>query len=575
MKILSIHFTTHDTGVALVEDGEVKFAVANERFSRRKMDKGVPLMALNACFSYLRLKPENIDQIVFVGRSGFSGFKDFLVDSLRPMWLTRGRFIFWFKNPIEIVKWFFICLGIPSYIKRQLIPELLIRFYLRKYKGKIVYVPHHFSHVASAYYSSGWNDCLVGVIEGDGYAQTMSFWNVRNGVFDLITETKMPHSAGKFYELITMMLGFNKLRHAGKITGLAAYGNSQSAYKDIKQLMWVEGLELKLDYITHYRWIAEYSATSKIPKKMSKYSREDLAAAFQKRLEECIVEIVKKVAVKTGQSRIALAGGVVANVKLNQKIHELDEIKELYVHQAMGDDGLAVGASLHIAFKSGEDIKKIKNVYLGPDFTDQEIVKSLKKYRVLYTKEKNIEKRVAELIAEGKVIARFNGRVEYGPRALGNRSILYQTTDKSVNDWLNKRLKRTEFMPFAPVTLDKYADKCYKNLKGAEYAARFMTITFECTEYMKKISPAVVHIDGTARPQIIRKEDNISYYEILEEYYKLTGIPSLVNTSFNMHEEPIVCSPDDALRAFLSGDLDNLAIGGYLVAKRVESEKWV
>ena len=151
---------------------------------------------------------------------------------------------------------------------------------------------------------------------------------------------------------------------------------------------------------------------------------------------------------------------------------------------------------------------------------------------------------------------------------MGNRSILYQTTDKTVNDWLNKRLKRTEFMPFAPVTLEEYAKKCYKNVKGAEYPARFMTLTFACTDYMKKVSPAVVHVDGTARPQIIRKEDNTNYYKIVEEYFKITKIPSLVNTSFNMHEEPIVCTPDDALRAFLSGELDYLAIGEYLVSRK-------
>ncbi len=156
--------------------------------------------------------------------------------------------------------------------------------------------------------------------------------------------------------------------------------------------------------------------------------------------------------------------------------------------------------------------------------------------------------------------------MEYGPRALGNRSILYHTKDKSVNDWLNKRLKRTEFMPFAPVTMEEYAGKCFKNLKGAEYSSRFMTITFECTDYMKKTSPAVVHVDNTARPQVLREKDNKSYYKILREYYKLTGIPTLVNTSFNMHEEPIVCSPNDAVRAFLSSGIDYLAIGNFLVS---------
>jgi carbamoyltransferase len=163
------------------------------------------------------------------------------------------------------------------------------------------------------------------------------------------------------------------------------------------------------------------------------------------------------------------------------------------------------------------------------------------------------------------VVARCDGRMEYGPRALGNRSILYQPTDASVNEWLNKRLKRTEFMPFAPVTLAEFADQCYENLDGARYPAQFMTITFNCTDWMKKHCPAVVHIDGTARPQLIHHDTNPSYYRILNEYYKITGLPSLINTSFNMHEEPIVCTPHDAIRGFLQGNLDYLALGKYLL----------
>jgi len=184
----------------------------------------------------------------------------------------------------------------------------------------------------------------------------------------------------------------------------------------------------------------------------------------------------------------------------------------------------------------------------------------------------NIEQEIAKVLAEGKVVARFDGRMEYGPRALGNRSILYQPNDVSVNDWLNKKLKRTEFMPFAPVTMADHADKCYKNLKGQEYAAGFMTIAMDCTDFMKNTSPGVVHVDGTARPQLVSRKDNESYYKIIEEYNKITGIPGIINTSFNMHEEPIVCSPEDAVRAFKDSQLDYLAIGPYLVSYSSQSK---
>jgi carbamoyltransferase len=205
------------------------------------------------------------------------------------------------------------------------------------------------------------------------------------------------------------------------------------------------------------------------------------------------------------------------------------------------------------------------DVYFGPDYGDSEIEAALQAASVPYRRVPDIEVEMARLIADDKVVARFNGRMEYGPRALGNRSILYQAKDPVVNQWLNARLKRTEFMPFAPATLYEDRHLCYKNIEGAEFAARFMTITFDCTPWMRENCPAAVHVDGTARPQLVSSDTNPSFHRLLSEYKKLTGIPSVINTSFNMHEEPIVCSPDDAIRAFLQGNLDYLAIGDFLV----------
>ena len=191
----------------------------------------------------------------------------------------------------------------------------------------------------------------------------------------------------------------------------------------------------------------------------------------------------------------------------------------------------------------------------------------LKKHNLKYEFHENIAIPVAQALANNKVVAHFNGRMEFGPRALGNRTVMYPTTDGKVNDWLNKQLKRSEFMPFAPVTLMEHAEECYKNTEGAKFTAQFMTVTFDCTETMSKQSPAVVHVDGTARPQLITEAANPQYYNILKEYHKLTGIPSVVNTSFNMHEEPIVCTPEDAVSAYLQSNLDHLSIGSFLVEK--------
>jgi carbamoyltransferase len=191
---------------------------------------------------------------------------------------------------------------------------------------------------------------------------------------------------------------------------------------------------------------------------------------------------------------------------------------------------------------------------------------ALEKSGLGWTKETDIDRTVAQLLARGKVVARFSGRMEYGLRALGNRSILFHTRDREVNDWLNKRLRRSEFMPFAPVTLAGYAGECYEASPLLTDNMRFMTVCAPCTERMKRLSPGVVHIDGTARPQLVNAEENPGYHRVLSEYHSLTGVPSLINTSFNMHEEPIVCTPGDALAAFTASRLDHCALGPYLVS---------
>ena len=206
----------------------------------------------------------------------------------------------------------------------------------------------------------------------------------------------------------------------------------------------------------------------------------------------------------------------------------------------------------------------MEHVYLGPEFSNQEIGSELEKAGVDAQFYNEVEPEIARLLVEGKVVARFNGKMEYGPRALGNRTILYKTDDCAINHWLNQCLNRTEFMPFAPVVMAEHAQKCFVGLDGAENAARFMTITFNCTEWMAKTNPGVVHIDNTARPQLVSEKDNPSMYRILAQYYQLTQNPCLINTSFTMHEEPIVCTPFDAIRAFKLGRLDCLAIGNWI-----------
>jgi carbamoyltransferase len=234
----------------------------------------------------------------------------------------------------------------------------------------------------------------------------------------------------------------------------------------------------------------------------------------------------------------------------------------------MSDCGVGLGAALAVYYdrddRPAADTRCLETVFLGPSFSDEAIEECLRGAEADYTRPDNPETEIARLLAGGAVVARFDGPMEYGPRALGNRTILYQPTDPGVNDWLNEALHRTEFMPFAPAVLEEEAERCFDGLAGAERTARFMTITFDCTDWMKQQCPGVVHVDGTARPQIVRKQDNPGFHRILEEYRALTGLPALINTSFNIHEEPIVCTPADAVRAFDIGHLDYLAIGPFL-----------
>ena len=237
----------------------------------------------------------------------------------------------------------------------------------------------------------------------------------------------------------------------------------------------------------------------------------------------------------------------------------------------MDDSGLSVGSAL-ASWVSGSRVRpedldaRFANAYLGPDYTEEQIESALRDQDGSVHRDPRIHETIARMLAQGHVVARFHGRLEYGPRALGHRSILYQGGDPSVNDWLNERLGRTKFMPFGPATMAEHGADCYVGLAGAEDPARFMTVTFDCTERMKSESPGVVHRDGTARPQLVDPDTSPDFYAILSAYHELTGIPSVINTSFNMHEEPIVCTPEDALRAFRQGGLDYLAIGDWLVA---------
>ena len=545
------------SNASIFVDGRIVASAAEERFNRKKCSSGFPELAIKFCLSQAGVDFNDVDVVVAANRFHFvyrlfpDKFKDYNHDFLN----LKQKLYLHYHGLIR-----------KSRLLQILVENLCKSVVERRLGKKIVLCDHHTTHAYSAYMTSGFDDALAVTIDniGDGLSGGVFF--CKGSDVRLLYGVPALASAGQFYGEITQFLGFNPLKHAGKVTGLAANGDPYRAYPLMMKLFWPTS-DLRSFKLPPLIW---KSFNNGMYKQLARFSPEDIAAAAQKRLEDVIVEFVKHALDQTGLRRLVLAGGVFGNVRLNQKLHQLDGVDEIFIHPGMSDCGLSLGAGLwYLASRHGLAPFKLEDVYFGPQFDDAAVERELLRTEGLEVRrDGKIEQTVAELLAKGKVVARFAGRMEYGPRALGNRTILYQPTDPSVNDWLNKKLRRTEFMPFAPVTLAEHAQDSYIDLSGAEYTAKFMTIAMDCTAKMKRECPGVVHVDGTARPQLIWENDNPSYYKIVKRYYELTGLSSLINTSFNMHEEPIVCTPYDAVRAFKLGHLDYLAINNFLVTNR-------
>jgi carbamoyltransferase len=602
MKVLGISPLDKDSTVTIVEDGVITYAAAEERFSRVKLQDGFPWRALEDALQATSTRIGDIDRVVYpflafdeetrLFERNLAKERDFLneaevnatademrqakarVPAVRPpvpgLADPNERYE---KGLLKTVA--YRVLASEGVVSRNIARRGSERwgreataFHFRWQRelesaldecglsGKLKRVEHHVSHAANAYYTSGFDSALIVTLDGYGSGLSGTVSVGRTGTIERIHDQEYPHSLGTFYESVTSALGFTPSRHEGKIVGLAAYGDPK-VLGDILRSRFVQENGGFRIVETNNVYFARLLA--------SEFPKIDVAAAYQRVLEEVATAYVSQYVRKTGLRNLVLSGGVVANVKLNQRLCGIEGVDGIFVHPNMGDGGCGTGAAL-LEFAGRADLtRRLKDVYLGPAFSDDQIAEALKRAQLPFTSYRPIEPKIAMLIASGKVVARFDGRMEYGPRALGNRSILYHAKEPSVNQWLNQRLGRTEFMPFAPATLYEHREACYLDIAGAEYAAQFMTLTFDCTEAMKRDCPAAVHIDGTARPQLVTQESSSSFHRILTEYHKLTGIPSLINTSFNMHEEPIVCTPDDAVRAFLQGNLDYLAIGDYLV----------
>ena len=599
MRILGISLG-HSAAAVLIEDGKILAAVEEEKIIRVKGFSGFPLASIDYILNKYDLDISDLDEIA-IGCSDivefvytYRGLNKFfqvnsMLENIRGYVLYVLKVIFPYKYKVESLmkQHFFRCMrniGFP--------------------KEKIKFIDHHLAHAASSYYTSPWDMNTIVFTndgKGDGHSGGV-FCNEDNQLvsYDYIDQK---NSVGQLYQSITRYLGYTVNRHEGKITGLAAHGDYKDTYtifneifsytKGVLKNKFYENTSFIKDPINFYRKVktknfivTKYVRSLSIKlmnfaivyqlylnyfkSKLSNKRPQDIAAGVQKFTEDALTAYLLSKIDSQKRYNLCLAGGVFANVKINQRLKDIRNIDNVYVHPAMDDSGTALGAALlRYAINSGVSYKHtpLKTVYLGPSYSDEEIELELKKYNIKCKRQINYPTILANMLNAGKIIGRFNGGLEWGPRALGNRSIIARPADKSINDTLNRRLKRTEFMPFAPSILDEDASDFLEDYSCDDIAAKYMTVTYNVKPEMIDKIQATVHVDGTARPQVVTKEDNESFFNIIREYKKISGFGVVVNTSFNMHEEPIVNTPSDAIRAFLSGAVDVLSMGPFIAEK--------
>lgn len=581
--ILGVHFNTHESGAAVLRDGRWLSAVSEERLDRQKMSDAAPAEAIDAALEVAGVRVSEIDHLAVSDDLGVEGYHRsrvrFKKAQFRETWAAAGPYFGWRLWRLGEYYRRMLLTNRRSSAKRQRRWDALREDLRRRgFAGQIHSYEHGYNHACTAYYCSGFqDDCLVFVMEAAGFINASSVYLGREGRLEKILDIPWPHSPGRFYETITLLLGFRPARHEGKITGLAALGDPAVLGDYARRLFHLreDRDDFYLSPLIHlWRWDYRRRQPNRPPPPpLHRYPREHIAAAWQAALEDAVVGLVRRFLRRYPHVRhVALAGGVHGNVKLNQRINELEQVEELYVHPGMSDCGQPVGAALACWAEHEDQPRPFRHetVYLGPAPREEDIRRLTEEYQLVFEDtrdEEELTDRVADLLAANQIVALCRGPMEYGPRALGARTIMYAATDPTVNDWLNQQLRRTEFMPFAPVTLAEDAPRCYVQGNKSAYTAAYMTVCYNCTEEMKTRCPAVVHVDGTARPQYISRRQNPFYYDILKKYKDRTGLSSVVNTSFNMHEEPIVCTAEDALKAFVASNLDALVLGNRLLRK--------
>lgn len=558
MISLGINYSQmHDSAACLVRDGELVFAVAEERISRVKHDARFPVNAIRACLDFGQIKGDGLDEVCFGWQTAGAAFRH----DLRCY--ATGRMPATYLNGLNSTLHFLSMWHQEGGAKR-------FEQIFGPTKARIRFVGHHLAHAISAYAYSGFTDAAVVVMDGRGAWEATSIWRGRDGRLEHVLSIPFPDSVGYFYSGFTEYLGFQPNSDEWKVMGLAPYGEPGV---DLRAFIEPDAGPYKVHARTlvangtgPFAEMEKRFGPRRMPDSEIEERHKDIAWAVQDACETAMMSVVKLAIEKTGSRSVCLAGGVALNSKANGKILASGMVEKFFVQPAASDDGVALGAALAPYLDSGGRLpnKPMRHGYWGPEFDDEAIERALQTYKLKYSRASDVASAAAEMLSHGKILGWYQGRMEFGPRALGSRSILADARDPGMNAKVNNAVKFREWWrPFAPSMKKETAGEYLESATDSP----FMILTAPVRPEKRSVIPSVTHMDGSARPQTVEKEINPLYWRLIDEFERRTGVGVIMNTSFNLRGEAIVHTPTDAIRTFFSSGMDALVIGSFIVEK--------